>query len=444
MTSAFDTCRTVMLQEGLSASVIATFEAHYEKVRTGERGILAEQDLTPASEQEVAPWHATDGFTNQGLAALPATVVIKLNGGLGTSMGLTGPKSALVVRDNLTFFDITARQVCELNARFGARVPFITMDSFSTQTDTEAMRRRHPALPDHVPNAFLQNKYPKLLADTLEPASWPANPAQAWNPPGHGDFYAALVGSGLLASLRTAGIRYAFVSNIDNLGATLSPEVLGWFASQGAPFLMEVSRRTPMDRKGGHLAVRRSDGRLVLRERAQTAPEDLELFESIDRHRFFNTNSIWLDLEALDTLLRSNGGVLPLDLILNRKRLVPKDDATPEVLQLETAIGAAIAHFEGARALCVPRSRFLPVKNCDDLLVVMSDRYGLNEAFELVQAPGCTPELTVHLAEAYFGTLDRLQARLDGVPSLKACTALRVEGDIRLDRRMRFQGDVVL
>lgn len=442
MNAAFDACRTAMLQEGLSEAVIATFEAHYRKVVAGDRGILAETELEPAGDAHVAAWEAVQSFREAGLQALHATAVIKLNGGLGTSMGLTGPKSALVVRDGLTFYDIAARQVCVLNARHGSAVPFLTMDSFSTQAETAAMRLRHPELPAHLPGSFLQNQYPKLLADTLAPAVWPAHPAQAWNPPGHGDFYAALSGSGLLDQLRQSGIRYAFVSNIDNLGATLSPEILGWFAAQGIPFLMEVCTRTPMDRKGGHLAVR--DGRLVLRERAQTAPEDLEAFETIARHRFFNTNSLWIDLEALAAALEAHGGVLPLDLMLNRKRLVPKDDTTPEVIQLETAIGAAIRAFDGARALCVPRTRFAPVKNCEDLLVVMSDRYTLNEAMELVPSPDCTPEITVRLAEPHFGTFDRLQARLQGVPSLKDCTSLVVDQDRLLTADLRLVGDVIL
>ena len=95
---------------------------------------------------------------------------------------------------------------------------------------------------------------------------------------------------------RATGIRYAFVSNADNLGAVLDPVILEWFAARGAPFAMETVIGTEADRKGGHIAWR--DGRLVLRETAQ-AP-DQHSFQDFRRWRYYNTNNLWLDLEALD------------------------------------------------------------------------------------------------------------------------------------------------
>ena len=88
-----------------------------------------------------------------------------------------------------------------------------------------------------------------------------------WNPPGHGDIYIALETSGILEKLLQADYRYAFISNIDNLGATLDTEILAYIESHSLPFLLEVTKRTEMDRKGGHLA-RHKNGHLVLREAA--------------------------------------------------------------------------------------------------------------------------------------------------------------------------------
>src|SRR5262249_6632657 len=151
----------------------------------------------------------------------------------------------------------------------------VLMNSFATTDASLAALDAHPELAQDVPREFIQNKVPKLDARTLEPIDWPADPALEWAPPGHGDLYVALVTSGMLATLLEHGYRYAFVSNADNLGATLDTRILRWFVDSGAPFAMEVADRTAADRKGGHLARRASDGHLVLREIAQTPEADV-------------------------------------------------------------------------------------------------------------------------------------------------------------------------
>lgn len=89
----------------------------------------------------------------------------------------------------------------------------------------------------------------------------PSSPSPACRcPPGHGDIYPSLLGSGMLERLLSEGIQYLFVSNSDNLGATLDLQLLQHFASSGAPFMMEVCERTAADKKGGHLARRKADG----------------------------------------------------------------------------------------------------------------------------------------------------------------------------------------
>ena len=245
-----------------------------------------------------------------------------------------------------------------LRERYDARLPLVLMDSFSTRDDSLEALAAHPRLDVGLPLDFIQNKEPKLLVEDLTPVQWPADPALEWCPPGHGDLYTALVTSGMLEQLLEQGFEYAFVANSDNLSAVLDPRILTWLRAERIPFAMEVTDRTEADRKGGHLAVRRSDGRLVLRETAQTPDEDLEALQDITRHRYVNTNNLWVSLPALREAM--GDGFLALPMIRNQKTVDPSDKSSPAVYQLETAMGAAIEVFEGARALRVPRTRFAP------------------------------------------------------------------------------------
>lgn len=115
------------------------------------------------------------------------------------------------------------------------------MDSFSTSDDTKAfLQSAHPDLVTEPDWELVQNMSPKIDAATMQPASYPPAPDMEWCPPGHGDLYPALLGSGMLQRLVDGGIKYLFVSNSDNLGATLDLVLLQYFASSGAAFLMEV------------------------------------------------------------------------------------------------------------------------------------------------------------------------------------------------------------
>jgi UTP--glucose-1-phosphate uridylyltransferase len=422
-----------MRREGLPEAAVETF-AHYERMlREGDRGTLPESELEPLSDlPDAASLPDSDG------AALDQAVVLKLNGGLGTSMGMTRAKSLLEVKEGFTFLDVIVRQILWLRERYGARVPLLLMNSFATRDDTLAALERYPDLAvDGLPLDFLQGKVPKLLEDGHEPVSWPADPALEWAPPGHGDVYTSLAASGLLGELLERGYRYLFLSNSDNLGAVLDTRILDWFAGEGLPFLSESTDRTEGDRKGGHLARRRSDGGLVLRETAQTPDEDREAFEDVSRHRYFNCNNIWVDLRALESTLSSRGGVLGLPMIVNRKTVDPNDPSSPAVVQLETAMGAAIGVFEGAGALRVTRNRFTPVKTTSDLLVVRSDAYRLGEDWTVSTARKQPP--VVSLDPDYYKLMGDFEPRFpSGPPSLIDCERLDVRGDVT------FGSDVVV
>jgi UTP--glucose-1-phosphate uridylyltransferase len=424
--------------EGAGDAAVASFRHYYELLESGDTGLLAESDIEPVEDVP----SVADLPEAADPAVLDQAVVLKLNGGLGTSMGMTKAKSLLEVRDGLSFLDIIVKQVLALRERSGARLPLVLMNSFATRDDSLAALERHPEIASDVAPDFVQNKVPKLTADGLEPVEWTADPALEWAPPGHGDLYTALVTSGMLEELVEHGYRYAFVSNSDNLGAVLEPRILEWVAREEIPFAMEVADRTAADRKGGHLA-RRPDGGLVLREIAQTPDDDVDAFQDTSRHRFFNTNTLWVDLHALRDVMREREGVLGLPMIVNRKTVDPSDKSSTPVIQLETAMGAAIDVFEGARALRVDRARFAPVKTTDDLLALRSDAYVLTPDARVALAEGRLDAPHVQLDSDYYKLLADFEARFPaGAPSLRECESLTVRGDVTFGRGVVVRGAV--
>jgi UTP--glucose-1-phosphate uridylyltransferase len=411
-----------MRRAGVPEVARAAFRDLYAQLLAPDAGLLPADQLEPV-----------DGVRELGMlsagsdAPLDKTVIIKLNGGLGTSMGLSGPKSLIEVKPGYTFLDLIARQSLALRRKHGARLPIVLMNSFSTQADTLRALERYSELRADVPLDFLQNREPKLRAEGLTPVDWPANPRLEWCPPGHGDVYAALIGSGVLDALLDRGYEYAFVSNADNLGAVLEPRILALMAAEQLPFVMEVVEGTEADRKGGHIA--RKGGRIVLRESAQVPAGD-DSFADFRRWRYFNTNNLWLNLPALAGL----GGAPAMPLIVNRKPVDPATPGSPEVLQLETAMGSAIGSIEGAEVVCVPRTRFAPVKTTNDLLLVRSDAYVLRaqEArLEPASARIAAQPPVVDLDPRFYKRLDDFEARFPaGPPSLAQAARFVVRGDV--------------
>jgi UTP--glucose-1-phosphate uridylyltransferase len=255
-----------------------------------------------------------------------------------------------------------------------------------------------------------------------------------------------LITQDVLEKLLNAGYKYAFVSNADNLGATLDLALLGHFSKKELPFMMEVARRTPIDRKGGHLARRKQDGRLILRELAQCPVDQVDAFQDIALYRYFNTNNLWINLMALDKALRAHDYNLKLPMIRNSKTVDPRDPDSTPVYQLETAMGSAIEVFEGAEAIVVPRSRFVPVKKTDDLLIVRSDVYELQNDYSITMNPdrnGRSP--LVDLDPVYYRIITQFDERFSkGVPSMIACRSLSITGDYSFGQDVVLQGDIKL
>ena len=430
-----------MEADGVAESAIAAFEASFNLLVSGESGMIPESTITPVPELV----HADSIDLKPDTSLLDKTVVLKLNGGLGTGMGLDKAKSLLKVKGDDTFLDLTAKQVLKMRESFGSHVKFMLMNSFSTSDDTLAFfNEKYPDLAAEEGLEMLQNKVPKLDATTFKPAEDPNNPSNEWCPPGHGDLYAALVGSGRLDALLADGVKYMFVSNSDNLGATLDLKILAHFATSDASFMMECCQRTENDKKGGHLATRNSDQHLILRESAMCADEDEADFQDITKHQFFNTNNLWIRLDKLKEIVDKSGGFIPLPMIKNNKTVDPKDDSSQKVVQLETAMGAAIECFDGASAIIVPRTRFAPVKKCNDLLLLRSDAYVITPEYTAVLNPACkgvAPIMSIDSKK--YKLVDALEAATEGgIPSLVKCKKLTIKGLVRMTKKTTFAGEV--
>src|SRR5215203_1902750 len=431
-----------MATAGVHQKAIDVFTHYYDQLERGVTGFISEDSIRPLEDPDLL--ESVPVSDEQAKAALEQTVIIKLNGGLGTSMGMDKAKSLLPVRQGKTFLDIIVDQVRRARASYQIQLPLLFMNSFRTHEDTLAALARYDDLAvAGLDLGFVQNQEPKVRADDLTPVEWPADPTLEWCPPGHGDLYTAFATSGILDRLLSLGYRYASVSNSDNLGAAPNATMAGWFAASGAPYAAEICRRTAADRKGGHLAIRKSDRQLILRDTAQTPKDEMHFFTDEFRHPFFHCNNLWFDLQVLDRTLRERKGVLGLPLIKNEKTVDPANPSSPKVIQIETAMGAAIEVFEGATAIGVGRERFLPVKTTNDLLLLRSDVYEVGPDGRLAKITDPAP--IVDLDSRYYKTISAFDQRFpSGAPSLRRATELSVEGDWTFEADVTVVGAVQL
>ena len=435
--TSFQAFRILMESEGVPELAIRNFAYYYQQLQAGQQGFIHEEEIQPVQElprMEDLP----DSLESLGKQALPHTLFLKLNGGLGTSMGLEKAKSLLRVKEGKSFLDIIAQHALR------SGTPLALMNSFRTREDTLNALKAYPALQSELPLDFLQHKAPKVRRSDLQPVTWEKEPSLCWYPPGHGDIFIALVTSGMLEKLLDAGVRYAFISNSDNLGASIHPGILGYLIKNEMPFLMEVTQRTEVDKKGGHLALDK-EGKLLLREKAQCPEEDAPHFEDILKHQFFNTNNLWLDFAALKRLLEERDGIVGLPLIRNQKTVDARDAQSTPVYQLETAMGSALEIFDGAGALSVPRSRFLPVKTTDHLLAIRSDLYQIDTKSRVnLRSDRELPLPDISLDSKYYGFFDQLEHLIPSPLSLLRCESLQISGPFSFGQGVEVVGHVQL
>lgn len=368
---------------------------------------------------------------------LARLAVLKLNGGLGTTMGCVGPKSAIEVRDGMNFLDLTVRQIEWLKVEKGVSVPLILMNSFNTDTETRKVIQKYGRERINIVT-FNQSRFPRIGKDSLLPVpNSPTDDKESWYPPGHGDVFDALDHSGLLDQLIAEGKEYLFISNIDNLGATVDTAILKHMMESGAEFIMEVTDKTKADIKGGTLIDYNGSVRLL--EIAQVPAEHKNDFTSIKKFKIFNTNNIWVRIDAIKRVLQER--TLDLEVIVNHKTM---ESTGEKVIQLESAVGAAIKHFKNAHGVNVPRTRFLPVKSCSDLFIVQSDLYVLSHGELLSNPKRVFPSVPIVKLGDHFKKIPLYLSRFAGPVHIMELDHLTVTGDVTFGKDVTLKGTVII
>ena len=348
--------------------------------------------------------------SNENLSELLSKVaIIKLNGGLGTSMGCSGPKSMIKVKNNLSFLEIILNNSNKINEKNKVNIPLIFMNSKNTDFHTKEVLGRQSNV-----YHFQQNYYPRL-DENLKPLKTQFNEKEMeyWYPPGHGDIYNALKSSDVWEKLKEKGIEYLFISNSDNLGASFDEKILQYMSNNSVDFLMEVVQKTQADVKGG--ALIEYNNMINLLEVAQVPESKLQEFYNITKFKYFNTNNIWIRVDKVNEKLN-------MDVIYNSKKL---SDSTP-VVQLEMAMGSAIKNFEKSVLLNVPRTRFIPVKKCTDLFLIQSDLYNLDENYVLRYSKP-NVNVKIEFSDDYKHVDKFNKAFKNGIPSLLNLESIKVK-----------------
>ncbi|CAF3924585.1 unnamed protein product, partial [Rotaria magnacalcarata] len=398
------------------------------------------QDIQPPPPETVIPYaKLTEQEIEDTKSLLDKLIVIKLNGGLGTTMGCQGPKSVISVRSGLTFLDLTIQQLEQLNRQYDCDVPLVLMNSFNTHEETEKVLQKYSHVSVKI-YSFHQSKYPRVDRETLLPVAtnMSNSESECWYPPGHGDVYQSIYNSGLLDQFIEQGKEYMFLSNIDNLGATVDLHILKHLLTDQTKheFVMEVTDKTRADVKGGTLIE--YQGKLRLLEIAQVPKEHVDEFKSVSKFRIFNTNNLWINLPAVKRIIEDQ--TLHMEIIVNNKAM----DKGINVIQLETASGAAIKSFEGAQGINVPRRRFLPVKTTSDLLLVMSDLFTLNRGNLVMNKQRSFPTVPLVKLGASFTKVKDFLSRFESIPDCLELDSLTVSGDVTFGKGVSLRGTVII
>lgn len=418
-----------MEQEGADSKQMNRFYELYSRYLKNRGETIVWEDIRSPMDRII---QYSDIIQQDGDARslLKKLAVLKLNGGLGTTMGCIGPKSAIPVKGGKNFIDLVAKQLKFLRRKYNVDVPLVLMNSFNTESMTETLISRH----DNI-LTFNQSKYPRISSDTLLP---PRNldSKEIFYPPGHGDILNSLDDSGMLDKLLEDGKEYLFISNIDNLAATVDLKLLEYFDSQNFEFMMEVTSKTRADIKGGTLIE--YGGALRLLEIAQVPPSKKSEFTSVRKFKIFNTNSVWINLKSLKNKLKTEK--FNLDIIENKKTI-----NNETVYQLETAIGSAIRFFDRSCGVVVPRSRFLPVKTCSDLFLVESNLF-VERNGQLILNPNRVPMNvpTIKLIGNNFKKIEKYEESFKGIPDLLELDSLTVSGNVVFGKNVVLRGTVII
>ncbi|KAH3743071.1 UDP-glucose pyrophosphorylase 2 [Pelomyxa schiedti] len=415
------------------------FTRLFARFQSGENPTIEWDKIRPPPSSMLRDYTSLPPVDHAQVASfLNKVVIVKLNGGLGTTMGCTGPKSIIEAHAGKSFLEITFMQTQYLNEKYGVTIPLVLMNSFSTHADTMKLLSKYSGEPFLRLHTFMQSQHPRFDFKTLLPLAKTLNgPESDWYPPGHGDFYRSFMNSGLLEAFLSEGKEYAFVSNIDNLGATVDPVIVKFLSETNMNFSMELTEKTRADVKGGTLIS--YDDRPRLLEIAQVPPAHVPEFASLKKFKIFNTNNLWVKLSAMKPAIDS-GAIDNLDIIVNKK-------AYPggTLVQLETAMCAAVQAFPNACGITVPRSRFLPVKTVNDLLITQSNLYLMHDGLVVAHPDRQFPLIppTVRLGD-FFKKVGDYAARVPSIPNLLELDHLTVSGDVYFGSKIVLKGTVII
>ena len=407
------------------------------------KGAMSPRDwdrIAPPDQSQVVDY---DSMANSEAASfLNKLAVLKLNGGLGTSMGCVGPKSVIEVRDGMSFLDLCVRQVQYLNRTYNVNVPLILMNSFNTDDDTQNIIKKYEGQNVDI-ITFNQSRYPRIYKDSLLPVPKEYESSISdWYPPGHGDVFESLYNTGTLQSLIDRGIEYIFLSNVDNLGAIADLRILQHMVESDSEYIMELTNKTKADVKGGTIID--YEGKVRLLEIAQVPKEHVNEFKSIKKFRYFNTNNIWMSTKAVKRVVENHE--LEMEIIPNGKTIPgdKKGESDISIIQLETAVGAAIRHFKNAHGVNVPRRRFLPVKTCSDLLLVKSDLYTVKHGQLQMNRARFGGESPLVKLGTDFKKVSDFQKRIPSIPKILELDHLTITGAVNLGRGVQLKGTVII
>ncbi|MBF0359835.1 MAG: UTP--glucose-1-phosphate uridylyltransferase [Oligoflexia bacterium] len=381
----FDYSKVMLGKVASDENMKAFFHMFFKLIR-GEKALISGDDYQQLAINEMLNLKEINSEEKKRLKKIGEkllkegnVVFANLNGGLGTSMGCEGPKSVMEVKNKKSFLDLRIEQIKAISKKVGGDskssnlLPFALMNSFNTTEDTNRALKGKISHDD-----FEQNMFPRILVTKkgdktfYSPFKSEVRDADEWNPPGHGDFYAAAYGSGWLDELKKKGVKYIFMANADNLGAIPDSVIVGYIADKRVQILTEVTEKSKADVKGGGFGRSLRSGRIMNIEVAQVSdknPKDMKKFESMPS---FNTNNMIMEVDALIERMSKEG--VRTSMIVNPKIVEGK-----QVIQLESAIASAIEGFERSVVALVPRDRFLPVKKIGDMIALSSDLFVIAE-----------------------------------------------------------------
>lgn len=415
------------LSPGAEKKLISMFKSAFTPGNS-EKLEIDWSKVIPLTDKEMVPYDALPE-PEDVQEILSKLVVIKLNGGLGTTMGCTYPKSLVTLRNGKTFFDFVVEQIKYFNEKYSVDVPLVLMNSFNTESQMERVLQKVEGVRILTYN---QNKFPRIYLDTLEPVPKKADdPISMWNPPGHADVYHCLKDSGLLDQFLSEGKKYIMISNIDNLGSRIDLKILNKMLQDNISYAAEVTDKTPEEWKGGMPIY--YEGHLKLLETAQVPKDHMNDYIAIS---YFHANNLWVNLEKLKEALNSD--TLKIDVMKNQKVFEGK-----KIVQLESACGSAIQSFADSVAIKIPRRRFLPVKACNELLLMRSDLYIYHPNGEfLLNEKRTVKGLPAVALGPEFQKVEDFEKRIPFPPSIYNLQSLKVTGDVTFGKGVTLEGAI--